>query len=41
LDTEVRRIRRRRDAPRAIDTLSRTMNADPALPMAWRMLDGL
>jgi predicted Zn-dependent protease len=31
----------RRDAPRAIDALLRAVNTNPALPMAWKMLEGL
>jgi len=31
----------RKDAPGAIDTLLRAVNINPALPMSWRMLEGL
>jgi tetratricopeptide (TPR) repeat protein len=31
----------RRDAPGAIDALLRAVNINPALPMAWKMLEGL
>jgi tetratricopeptide (TPR) repeat protein len=31
----------RRDAPAAIDALLRAVNINPALPMAWKMLEGL
>ena len=31
----------RRDAPQAIDALLRAVNINPALPMAWKMLEGL
>jgi tetratricopeptide (TPR) repeat protein len=31
----------RRDAPAAIDALLRAVNINPALPMAWKMLQGL
>jgi tetratricopeptide (TPR) repeat protein len=31
----------RRDAPLAIDALLRAVNINPALPMAWKMLEGL
>jgi tetratricopeptide (TPR) repeat protein len=31
----------RRDAPRAIDALLRAVNINPALPAAWKMLEGL
>jgi predicted Zn-dependent protease len=31
----------RKDAPRAIDSLLRAVNINPALPMSWRMLEGL
>jgi predicted Zn-dependent protease len=31
----------RRDAPRAIEALLRAVNINPALPMSWRMLEGL
>ncbi|HWF76076.1 MAG TPA: sulfotransferase [Caulobacteraceae bacterium] len=30
-----------KDAPRAIDALLRAVNINPALPMSWRMLEGL
>jgi tetratricopeptide (TPR) repeat protein len=30
-----------RDAPRAIEALLRAVNINPALPMSWRMLEGL
>ena len=30
-----------RDAPQAIEALLRAVNINPALPMSWRMLDGL
>ena len=30
-----------KDAPRAIEALLRAVNANPALPMSWRMLEGL
>jgi tetratricopeptide (TPR) repeat protein len=30
-----------KDAPGAIDTLLRAVNINPALPMSWRMLEGL
>jgi tetratricopeptide (TPR) repeat protein len=31
----------RRDAPRAIEALLRAVNINPALPMSWRMLEGV
>jgi predicted Zn-dependent protease len=31
----------RKDAPRAIDALLRAVNINPALPMSWRMLEGV
>jgi tetratricopeptide (TPR) repeat protein len=31
----------RRDAPQAIDALLRAVNVNPALPRAWKMLEGL
>ena len=31
----------RKDAPQAIDALLRAVNINPALPMSWRMLEGL
>ena len=31
----------RRDAPAAIDALLRAVNINPALPMSWRMLEGV
>ena len=31
----------RRDAPRAVEALLRAVNLNPALPMSWRMLEGL
>jgi tetratricopeptide (TPR) repeat protein len=31
----------RRDAPRAIESLLRAVNINPALPMSWRMLEGV
>jgi tetratricopeptide (TPR) repeat protein len=31
----------RKDAPKAIDALLRAVNINPALPMSWRMLEGL
>ncbi|MFI4933805.1 MAG: tetratricopeptide repeat-containing sulfotransferase family protein [Caulobacterales bacterium] len=31
----------RKDAPRAIEALLRAVNINPALPMSWRMLEGL
>ena len=31
----------KRDAPAAIDALLRAVNINPALPMAWKMLEGL
>jgi tetratricopeptide (TPR) repeat protein len=31
----------KRDAPQAIDALLRAVNINPALPMAWKMLEGL
>ncbi len=30
-----------KDAPRAIDALLRAVNINPALPMSWRMLEGV
>ena len=30
-----------REAPAAIDSLLRAVNTNPALPMAWKMLEGL
>ena len=30
-----------KDAPGAIDALLRAVNINPALPMSWRMLEGL
>jgi predicted Zn-dependent protease len=30
-----------KDAPRAIDALLRAVNVNPALPMSWRMLEGV
>jgi tetratricopeptide (TPR) repeat protein len=31
----------RKDAPAAIDALTRAVNINPALPMSWRMLEGV
>ena len=31
----------RKDAPKAIDALLRAVNINPALPMSWRMLEGV
>ncbi len=31
----------RKDAPQAIEALLRAVNINPALPMSWRMLEGL
>ena len=31
----------RKDAPQAVDALLRAVNINPALPMSWRMLEGL
>ena len=31
----------RKDAPRAIDALLRAVNINPALPLSWRMLEGV
>ena len=31
----------RKDAPRAIDALLRAVNINPAMPMSWRMLEGV
>jgi predicted Zn-dependent protease len=31
----------RRDSPRAIESLLRAVNINPALPMSWRMLEGV
>ena len=30
-----------KDAPRAIEALLRAVNINPALPMSWRMLEGV